>query len=112
MNNSPTPSPTEQDGRWPPADLLRALADDRRRTTLSVLLDASTPIDARLVARRVVARETERDVSRISSERVDRVHVSLHHVHLPKLSDVGLASYDPDTGLVEDAVEDAESIPL
>lgn len=114
MSNSPIHSsaePSEGD-RSLSADLLRALADERRRTTLRVLVEASTPIDARTVARRVAVREADDGTRSVPSDRIERVHVSLHHVHLPMLADVGLSSYDPDSGVVEDAVEDVGSLPL
>jgi len=88
-------------------NLLRTLADERRRTTLTVLADASTPIDLRTVARRVATHETSDGVT---TERIEDVHVSLHHIHLPALADVDLASYEPNRGVVVDAVEDAEPI--
>ena len=109
MSNSPlqsAPESSEGDSSLS-RSLLHTLANERRRTTLTVLADASTPIDARTVARRVAARETSGGVA---TDRIEDVHVSLHHIHLPALADVGLASYDPERGVVIDAVEDVESI--
>lgn len=114
MSDSPPQSAADRSERRRTSsrELLRAVANDRRRTTLSVLADASTPIDARTVARRVASREAADTVATVANDRIQDVHVSLHHVHLPALADVGLASYDPDRGVVEDAVEDVESVPL
>jgi len=89
--------------------LLRAIASERRRITLSVLADASTPIDARTVARRVADRE---ETGGVTTDRIEEIHVSLHHIHLPALADVGLAAYDAERGIVDDAVEDVESLPV
>jgi len=90
-------------------DLLRAIASERRRLALSVLADASTPIDARTVARRVADREGTGDVT---TDRIREIHVSLHHIHLPALADVGLVAYDSERGIVDDAVRDVESLPV
>jgi len=108
MSDSP-PQPaadTPERRRTSSRDILRAIADERRRITLSVLADASTPIDARTVARRVAAREGTEDVT---TDRIEDIHVSLHHIHLPALADVGLTTYDAERGIVDDAVEDAEA---
>ncbi|WP_049924990.1 DUF7344 domain-containing protein [Halopiger goleimassiliensis] len=71
-----------------------ALADERRRTVLSVLGAQYHPISTETLARDVAAREagtTERDVS---SERVASVRTSLVHAHLPLLAECGLVTYD------------------
>lgn len=31
----------------------------------------------------------------------EQVEAELHHIHLPKMADVGLIEYDPDTGTIE-----------
>jgi len=85
------------------------MASERRRTALSVLADATLPIDARTVARRVADREATGDVT---TDHIEKIHVSLHHIHLPALADVGLAAYDAERGIVDDAVEDVESLPV
>lgn len=103
----PPAADTSERRRTSSRDLLRAIANERRRITLSVLADASTPIDARTVARRVATREETEDVT---TDRIEAVHVSLHHVHLPALADVDLVAYDAERGIVDDAVEDAESL--
>jgi len=111
MSDSPPQSAadTPERRRTFSRNLLRAIANERRRITLSVLADASTPIDARTVARRVAAREGTEDVT---TDRIEDVHVSLHHMHLPALADVGLAADDAERGIVADAVEDAEPLPV
>jgi len=114
MSDSPPQSAADRPERrcTSSREFLRAVASDRRRITLSVLAAASTPIDARTVARRVASREAADTVATVGNDRIREVHISLHHIHLPALADVGLASYDPERSIVEDAVEDVESIPL
>jgi len=77
-DSSPQPA-TDTSGRRPTSsrNLYRAIASERRRITLGVLSDASTPIDARTVARRVADREENGGVT---TDRIEEVHVSLHHI--------------------------------
>ena len=83
--------------------VFRALADERRRTILSILAEADRPLETEPLARRVAAHEagtTERGVAR---ERVDEVLTSFVHVHGPTLADASLVDYDAEAGLVADA---------
>lgn len=81
---------TEADG-WD--DVLANLADERRRTVLSVLEDRDAPVGTEDLARAVAARDGPAD-----PETVADLRVSLSHVHLPKLADADLIGYDRDTG--------------
>ncbi|QSW98826.1 DUF7344 domain-containing protein [Haloterrigena alkaliphila] len=80
--------------------LFDSLADARRRTILTVLGNQYHAISTETLARDVAARESgtaERDVSQ---DRLERVHSSLVHSHLPRLRDAGLVGYDADAGSV------------
>lgn len=81
------------------ADLLDALAHERRRVVLAVLEDTDGRVTREELARAVATRETESDDA---PERaiVERVASSLHHVHLPKLASVGSIEYEPGTGTI------------
>lgn len=81
------------------AERHRLLASDRRRSVLDALEGRAAPVELTTLAETVVSRET--GGSDVDDERVERVAVSLHHVHLPKLDDVGVVQYDPDTRRVE-----------
>ena len=83
-------------------DLHGAFAEERRRLALDVLTDGSPPLDARTLARRVAARETDSSTESVPSKRVERVHVALYHTHLPKLADFGLVDYDAEEAVVTD----------
>lgn len=77
----------------------RLLADERRRTVLAVLAERSTPLSVKELASAVVERETVgsgRDI-----DRQDEVLLTLHHVHLPLLDDVGVVDYDAEEHRVE-----------
>ena len=49
----------------------------------------------------VAAREAETTVDEVTLEIVKRVHLSLHHSHVPKLADANLVRFDADRGTVE-----------
>jgi hypothetical protein len=71
----------------------RVLAADRRRIALEVLEDRAGPVDLDVLAEAVAERERRGDANPADP---DRVAVSLHHVHLPLLTDLGIVDYDPD----------------
>lgn len=73
------------------SDAFVVLGDPRRRHLLAVLDAISLPADRGRLATLVAERED-------ASER--RVAISLAHVHLPLLADLGAIHYDRDTGLV------------
>nr|WP_254767991.1 hypothetical protein [Salinilacihabitans rarus] len=74
--------------------LFRALADERRRTTLAVLSEQRHPIRLDTLARDVAAREAGEPERVVSGAAVDRVRVSLVHSHLPLLREAGLVTAD------------------
>jgi Fe2+ or Zn2+ uptake regulation protein len=72
----------------------RLLANDRRRLVLDVLEERPAAVGLEELAGEVAAREDGLDAAR--EETVYKVLVSLHHLHLPKMTDIGVISYDPD----------------
>ena len=79
-------------------DLFAVLTEARRRTVLSVLTESTSPMDVESLATRVAARERDVDADSLSESTVEDVHVTLHHVHLPKLDDAGLVDHDRENG--------------
>lgn len=76
----------------------RLLADVRRRRTLDVLSNATATVElselAAAVAERAEAHSGERTVV------TNRVAISLHHVHLPRMDELGVLDYDSDSNLI------------
>ncbi|WP_247729502.1 DUF7344 domain-containing protein [Halovivax limisalsi] len=76
------------------------LAARRRRIILATLMDAEDALTREELARRVVARERD-DSAPLGPDAGDGLLVALHHVHLPKLREADLVSYDAETKTVE-----------
>ncbi|QLH79704.1 hypothetical protein HZS55_21465 [Halosimplex rubrum] len=75
------------------------LAAERRRTVLAVLTErgGATPTGLDELVTAVAAREGDE----ASAEAAERLAVSLHHVHLPRMDDLGVLDYDPGANRVE-----------
>lgn len=78
-------------------DLLDCLANTRRRVLLARLDDNRTPISGCELARLVAASETTAPEDGLPTERIQRVYLSLHHGHLPKLAAADVVDYDEET---------------
>ena len=79
-------------------DRHRLLASDRRRVVLDVLEDRPSHVDLEDLAAAVCSREVED--GRHGSD-PEAVAISLHHTHLPLLTDAGLLEYVPSSKRVE-----------
>ena len=92
--------PADVDGE----KLLAAMKHDRRRTVVSVL--ARTPherVTLTGLAVAVTSVEQDEDLTRIDQSTLEEVQTTLHHVHLPKLAEVGFVEYDAETLRVTDS---------
>jgi|GEM_PF-1316295 len=67
------------------------LAAERRRTVLTALAEEGAPIGLEELTAAVAARES----GETPEEALDQLAVSLHHVHLPRMDDLGVLDYDP-----------------
>lgn len=74
------------------------LAAKRRRVALDVLRSANAPIDLEDLSTIVATREPETDAT--DAETVERVAITLHHNHLPKMTDLGIIDYDADSNRI------------
>lgn len=91
--------------------LFEVLSDRRRRILLELLRTTDAPIALADAVREVLEREHETQFGELSDEIVEDVHVSLHHVHVPKLVTAGLVEYDADRRTLELAVPPDRVLP-
>lgn len=99
VESTPELSSRDAPESGPPLDEVhRLLASERRREALSYLTArAGEAVDVdELVS--VVAESERPDPGPVSHR--ERVETDLHHVHLPKLADAGVVSFDPVAGTV------------
>lgn len=71
-----------------PREVLTLLADGRRRRLLGTLADGSGTTSVGEL------------VTTIGDEDPERLRISLYHVHLPRLADLGIVEFDRDSGAV------------
>lgn len=71
----------------------RLLSSERRRTVLDVLAEQPMPVGLEAVAAAVAEREADADAP--VEDAIDRVAVTLHHNHLPRMADAGVLEYEP-----------------
>ncbi|QPV62148.1 hypothetical protein I7X12_15570 [Halosimplex litoreum] len=76
----------------------RIFADRRRRLTLAVLDERTTPIDLQELASQVVARG---EGSEADDAGLTEAAIELHHKHLPMMDALGVLEYDPAERCVE-----------
>lgn len=84
----------------------RLASAERRRIALGLLEEADLPIALEELATAITDRETELDTpdaetSTPDAGDVERVAISLHHVHLPLMADLGVVDYDAASKRVE-----------
>lgn len=79
-----------------PDAVFDALQNPRRRFVLAYLRQQDRPVTLTELAQKTAAWEADAPVSEVEDERVNRVKLSLHHTHLPKLADLGLVEYTAD----------------
>ncbi|WP_135534686.1 DUF7344 domain-containing protein [Halostella pelagica] len=66
------------------------LSNPRRRYALAYLSKRGLPITDRELAEQIAAWEEDKAVSEVDDETAERIQMTLHHNHLPKLHSVGL----------------------
>lgn len=79
-------------------EYFQILAAERRRVTLDVLRKMRNSIRLSDLASEVAKREDGIDSNDDSA--LERVKISLHHTHLPKMDDARLLDYDTETNRV------------
>jgi hypothetical protein len=76
------------------------LADERRRLLLEVMRTYGEELTLPDAAEEVAVRETGRQVTELSAERVANVYISLYHDHMPRLVENGLLEYNQERDMV------------
>jgi hypothetical protein len=84
----------------PLSERYRLLASEYRRLTISILAETSSPVELEDLVTEIATRKVE---ILSDDDAVERVTISLHHTHLPKLAKAGLLDYDPGSHLVKSA---------
>ncbi|WP_224448085.1 DUF7344 domain-containing protein [Haloprofundus salilacus] len=82
-------------------ELFEIFGDSVRRQVLSYLYSGSRKV---VSTNELAERCIESD--EVATDDSDQLASTLHHLHLPKLDDVGLLDYDPDAGEVLGPDED------
>lgn len=80
-------------------DRHRLLASEQRRMALEILKGRTAPVDLEDLAAGIAGREDGADAA--DEEAVEHVAVQLHHAHLPKMAELGIIDYDPDTNRIK-----------
>lgn len=75
--------------------------DQQRRIVLVALADEKRALTVRDLTQAIVKHDHNTPLTEISEEVVTRIHISLHHRHLPKLEAAGIIEYDPERNVVE-----------
>jgi hypothetical protein len=99
MSTSSSPDERTETAELTTDERHRLLSNGRRRAVLAVLSDRSTPVELADLAAAVADRETDAEAA--DEALVDRVKVSLHHVHLPRMDSLGVVEYEPRTCCVK-----------
>lgn len=81
--------------------LLDVCADRHRRIVLAVLAGEQRRLTVNDLAKAIVKHNHHVPVTETSGGQLSKLGASLHHVHLPKIEESGLVTYDPERRLVE-----------
>src|SRR6056297_1412574 len=76
------------------------LSNPRRRFVLHYLKRVEEPVQLTELAAQIAAKENDVPVDELTSQQRKRAYVSLYQTHVPKLEEVGVVTYDADTGNV------------
>ncbi|AEH37150.1 DUF7344 domain-containing protein [Halopiger xanaduensis] len=81
--------------------IFELISHQRRHAILDLLLTYDQSLTITDLRNEIVEKEEDTEITEISSEQVKQVHISLHHVHIPKLEEKGIVNYDSDRSIVE-----------
>lgn len=75
--------------------------DHRRRLVLSLLMEDERTMTLNDLTKSVAVREHGERITDLSSETVVGTYYHLYHLHVPKLADANVITYDRERNLVE-----------
>lgn len=74
------------------------LSNPRRRFVLHYLEQREEPVGLNELAAEIAAKENDVPVDELTSQQRKRAYVSLYQTHVPKLEEVGVVTYDSESG--------------
>jgi hypothetical protein len=86
--------------KLPASECYKLLASEHRRLTIDILIETTPPVELEDLATEIATRTV--DVPS-NDGAVERIAISLHHTHLPKMANAGLLKYDPELHLIKSA---------
>lgn len=86
-------------------DYSAVLANDHRRTIVEIVAEEDRSLPRRLLAGWTVAEAEGVPLDALPERSIDRAEVKLHHVHLPKLDEIGVVDYDVEENRIEPGEE-------
>lgn len=92
LSSSESPNEPSETAPLTEDDRHRLLSSERRRVLLDVLADRSTPVGLEALARAIGEEEMGTDA--VDPETTERIAITLHHNHIPKLAEAGVVDYD------------------
>lgn len=96
---APNAGPVESDEYADPVPF-SMLRNERRREVIRYLRDREGPVDLRALSEHVAAVENDCDPADVTYEQRKRVQTALYQMHLPKLAERDIVSYDQRAGEV------------
>ena len=104
-------SPTEHDNSDSRSDglsqdvVLTLLSHRHRRVVLDLLRAQDRPLTLRDLRNEIIEREHGTEITELDDEQANQPMVALYHVHIPKLAEAGVVTYDHDRKVVEPTEE-------
>lgn len=84
-----------------------AISSTRRRRALQLLVATDHSLTLADLATEI-ARTEQEPGGPLTEAQVDQIRITLYHLHIPKLADTGIVTYDPDERRV--AMHDSEPL--
>lgn len=94
-NQPPDEAPIDLD------QIFEILSNERRRRVIRYLKDVDEPVEVGALAEQIAAEENGKAVSELRAQERKRVHVGLYQVHIPKMDEYGVVSFNRQSGRIE-----------